>query len=90
MRQSLLTLLALLTLLSQWSWQAHAYHDHDHDEPGHICELCVSAASHVAITPSVVLPPVQRGSHFAVPAVHATHKTVAPRYYSVRAPPRFL
>lgn len=90
MRQSLITLLAVITLLSQWGWQAHAYQDHDSDEPGHICELCVSASGHVAITPSVPLLPAVHGSDFIAPAISASYTAVAPRFYPVRAPPRSL
>jgi len=90
MRQTLITLLAVITLLSQWGWQAHDYQDHDHAEQGHICELCLSASGHAAITPS---PPLLSGTHGSdTPDTPSSVSFIAsaPRFYATRAPPRFL
>ncbi|MCU7806356.1 MAG: hypothetical protein KZQ73_00570 [Candidatus Thiodiazotropha sp. (ex Semelilucina semeliformis)] len=42
MKKSLLTLLALVVLISQGLWVDHLYHDHDQDE---VCEVCLVAHS---------------------------------------------
>ena len=87
MRRTLITLLVVITLLSQWGWVEHAYHEHLPDE---VCEVCVSASGHVAVPPSVPLLP-GLGEHVLVtPTVTATLNSDAPRYYQSRAPPRLL
>lgn len=87
MRQTLITLLAVITLLSQWGWIEHDYDKHD---PGEVCEVCVSASGHVAVTPSAPQLPTFQGSDFVTPVLPSSIPAAAPRYYASRAPPRFL
>lgn len=87
MRQTLITLLALFTLLSQWGLLEHGYHEHEPDE---VCEICVSAAGHVAVLPAAPPLPSFEGSDFLVPADTPSLSAVAPHGYLARAPPRFL
>jgi hypothetical protein len=87
MHRTLITLLAVITLLSQWGWVEHAYHEHHANE---VCEVCVSASGHVAVMPTIVQAAVCHHSDFAVPAITATLISETPRYYATRAPPRFL
>lgn len=87
MRQSLITLLAVITLLSQWAWLEHGYHDHD---AGEVCEVCVSASGHVAVTPTAPQLPALHGSDLPVPVFSTSYTAAAPRFYATRAPPRFL
>jgi cation diffusion facilitator CzcD-associated flavoprotein CzcO len=87
MRRHLITLLAVITLLSQWGWLEHGYHQHDPDE---VCEVCVSASGHVGLTPSAPQLPDFAGVDFFTPAATASHLATAPRFYATRAPPRFL
>lgn len=87
MRRILITLLAVITLLSQWGLLEHGYHEHEPDE---VCEICVAAAGHVAVTPSAPQLPTFEGGDFLAPAVIVSLATAAPRFYPTRAPPRFL
>jgi len=87
MRQTLITLLFVITLLSQWGWLEHGYHNHDASE---VCELCVSASGHVAVTPSILQLSTIQGSHFSPPAITPSLTATAPRFYATRAPPTFL
>lgn len=87
MRRTLITLLAVVTLLSQWGWVEHGYHDHDANE---VCAACVSAAGHVAVPSSTLQLPVTYGCSFDAPPVSASFSSVAARYYHTRAPPSFL
>lgn len=87
MRHRLITLLAVITLLSQWGWLEHGYHDHD---SGEVCELCVSVAGHVAIPPGTAQP-LPRSHNHLEPSTHLVSLlSAAPRFYSTRAPPLFL
>ena len=87
MRQTLITLLAVITLLSQWGWLEHDYQAHD---PGEVCEVCVSAAGHVAITPSAPQLPALQADFIVAHTLHSSFIAVTPRFYVTRAPPRFL
>ena len=87
MRQTLITLLLLVTLLSQWGLIEHGYHSHD---PGEVCEVCVSASGHVAITASAAQLPESQGVEFIAPALSSPLTAATPRYYATRAPPLFL
>lgn len=85
MRNYLLTLLAVITLLSQWGVVEHAYHDHD---SGEVCVVCLTASNHDhAITPS--LPALPTMASFTIgeqlPQQVAARRTV--RHYASRAPP---
>lgn len=88
MRHYLLTLLAVITLLSQWGWVEHAYHDHDHNE---VCEVCLNASTHDhALTTS--LPSPHAEASFAISEQLSTQLLAQRpvRYYASRAPPYFL
>ena len=88
MRQLLLTLLAVITLLSQWGWVEHAYHNHD---PGKICEVCLSANAHGhALTPSLPQLPTVSGFIISQQPLQQALVQRSVRYYPTRAPPRFL
>lgn len=87
MRQTLITLLVVITLLSQWGWIEHGYHKHDNNE---VCEVCVSASGHVAVSPTAPQLPNFYGTDFIPPAITASQVTTTPRFYPTRAPPRFL
>jgi hypothetical protein len=88
MRQLLLTLLAVITLLSQWGWVEHAYHEHD---PGEICAVCLTGNAHDhALTPSLPQLPVVSGYIISAQTSHQMLVQRAARYYPTRAPPRFL
>lgn len=87
MRRHLITLLAVITLLSQWGLLEHGYHEHEPDE---VCELCLSAAAHVAVLPAAPTLPSFEGGDFLVPADTPTLAAVAPHGYLARAPPAFL
>lgn len=87
MRRTLITLLAVITLLSQLSWLEHGYAEHS---SGDVCEVCVSASGHVAVIPSVPqLPPVH-GSDFPLAVITPSQRHTTQRFYATRAPPRFL
>ncbi|MCW8919361.1 MAG: hypothetical protein OQL08_11185 [Gammaproteobacteria bacterium] len=87
MRHSLITLLAVITLLSQWGWLEHGYHDH---ESGEVCELCVSAAGHVAILPGTTQPLPLTHTSLEPPTPLVSLLSAAPRFYPTRAPPLSL
>ena len=87
MRRSLITLLIAITLLSQWGWVEHGYHSHD---SGDVCEVCVNASGHVALMPTAPQLPHQHGSELPVAAFYHSFNPATPRYYTSRAPPRFL
>ncbi|MCW8829158.1 MAG: hypothetical protein OQK94_08890 [Gammaproteobacteria bacterium] len=87
MRQHLITLLAVITLLSQWGWLEHDYHEHD---AGQVCEVCVSAAGHVAVIPDTPQLPPLHGSETPFTPSSTSFSAAAPRFYTARAPPRFL
>ena len=88
MKQRLSILLFALTiLLTQWGLLAHQFAEHEH---GHVCELCVVAASHQDILPSSapLLSSVQHLSPYLgiIPAVRV--HTVELFSQPIRAPPR--
>ncbi len=89
MRRLLITLLAVVTLLSQWGWLEHGYHEHD---PGEVCEVCLSANGHgQAITPSLpALPAITAITLHNEPLPTQPLTRGAFRLYASRAPPRLL
>jgi hypothetical protein len=87
MRQTLITLLAVVTLLSQWGWVEHGYHHHDEDE---VCEICVSASGHTAVLPAIAQLPAFQGHDDPVAAGSRVLYRPAVRFYPARAPPRSL
>lgn len=87
MRRSLITLLIAITLLSQWGWVEHGYHSHD---SGDVCEVCVNASGHVAVMPTAPPLPPGHESELPVAALYASFTPSTLRYYTSRAPPRFL
>ncbi|MGM0593733.1 MAG: hypothetical protein ACQETD_04265 [Pseudomonadota bacterium] len=92
MRRTLLTLLAVITLLTQWGLAAHAYHDHDspqgHD--GTVCEICISAAGHAAASPATQRLPSIHGSDTPLRHASVGYVVLTPRHYATRAPPASL
>ena len=87
MRHILITLLLVLTLLSQWSWVEHGYHEH---EEGEICELCINASGNAALTSTKI--ELSNNPNIHVRFVGELDISVLnhPRFYASRAPPLFL
>jgi hypothetical protein len=87
MRQTLITLLAIITLLSQWGWVEHDYHHHTSDD---VCEVCISASGHVAVLPSTPSLPGFQGYDSIATATPPSLYSAIERFYNTRAPPHPL
>jgi len=88
MKQLHLIFLTLFLLLGQWSSLEHDYHDH---ESGEICDYCLNAQplDH-AVTNSVELGISNEPTHQQDELAQEFISKSNIRYYSVRAPPRFI
>jgi hypothetical protein len=84
----LISILAVITLLSQWGLVDHAYHNHEHDESC-VVYLTANANGH-AITPSLPALPIAATSNINEQLPQLILSTRVVRYYTSRAPPRFL
>lgn len=83
-----ITVLAIVLLLSQLGSVNHVYHDHDVSE---VCDFCLSA--HVldqGFSPTTQFAITPCSHQFQIELVSLTDSSNDARYYSVRAPPRFI
>lgn len=88
MHRYLITLLAVITLLSQWGWVEHAYHAHDN---GEVCEVCLAAnALEHTINPSLPLLPSIAVFVVSEPLPQQLLAQYKFHYYSSRASPASL
>ena len=88
MHRYLITILAVVTLLSQWGWVEHAYYDHEHDESC-VVYLTANANGH-AITPSLPVLPIAATFDIDEQLPQQLQSRQIVRYYASRAPPHFL
>ena len=83
-----LIILTVTLLLSQWGTIDHVYHEHT---AGEVCDYCVSAKSFDhAVTSSVQTTTVFKQTQQANMLAQASTSQSVTRYYSARAPPRFI
>ena len=83
-----ITILVLVRLLSQWGGLEHDYHVHDSSD---VCDYCLGAQAldhAISSTVSIAFSPSYNQFQPELSGLVISLNNI--RYYSVRAPPRFI